>query len=356
MLADFELDIESVLPSQWKHLLGSPTSPRAHNGAFSQAPLNSKLRDRLLGLADGSASSGGTGQASTLIGHNSSGSGQACMLNPALAVLWAHKLDAVLGVLRLALEERARAADELQGTCRKVELLECNVDEVRRVIHGCCVRQHSVLCGRLGAESRMAWFISELQEEWIGTNNVAGCISQPCLYHVPPELAAFGSEQMRHAVPVNIGMQACTDCLVGLLVLSANVVKVHLLSLACAVLHCPPSVWVLQLKKLVATQEDVQTQLATQLAACQAEADAAAEAHTTQQGSLQQQLNEAQAAVSAMADELQVCGAASMCARGEERSVTPQFAGAVPAGSQQWQQSAVQRSAWAVDPARLGVR
>jgi septal ring factor EnvC (AmiA/AmiB activator) len=61
-----------------------------------------------------------------------------------------------------------------------------------------------------------------------------------------------------------------------------------------------------QLRKLVATQEDLQEQLAAQLAACQAEANAAEEAATAQQGQLQQQLDEAQAAVAALAEELKV--------------------------------------------------
>lgn len=62
----------------------------------------------------------------------------------------------------------------------------------------------------------------------------------------------------------------------------------------------------LQLRKLVATQEDLQEQLAAQLAACQTKADAAAEADATQQKQLQQQLDEAQAAVAALAEELKV--------------------------------------------------
>jgi septal ring factor EnvC (AmiA/AmiB activator) len=61
-----------------------------------------------------------------------------------------------------------------------------------------------------------------------------------------------------------------------------------------------------QLRKLVATQEDLQEQLAAHLAACQAEADAAADAAVGQQEQLQQQLDEAQAAVAALADEVKV--------------------------------------------------
>jgi hypothetical protein len=61
-----------------------------------------------------------------------------------------------------------------------------------------------------------------------------------------------------------------------------------------------------QLRKLVATQEDLQEQLAAQLGACQAESDAAAEAAAAQQAQLQHQLDEAQAAVAALAEELKV--------------------------------------------------
>jgi uncharacterized protein HemX len=66
----------------------------------------------------------------------------------------------------------------------------------------------------------------------------------------------------------------------------------------------------LQLRKLVATQEELQQQLAAQLAACQSDADAAADAAAAQQEQLQQQLDEVQAAVAALAEELKVgtCG------------------------------------------------
>lgn len=63
-----------------------------------------------------------------------------------------------------------------------------------------------------------------------------------------------------------------------------------------------------QLRKLVATQEDLQEQLAAQLGTCQAESDAAAEAAAAQQAQLQQQLYEAQSAVAALADEIKVGG------------------------------------------------
>lgn len=62
----------------------------------------------------------------------------------------------------------------------------------------------------------------------------------------------------------------------------------------------------LQLRKLVSTQEDLQQQLATQLTSCRKEADAAAQQHKASQQQLQDSLAEAQAAVTALAEELQV--------------------------------------------------
>jgi hypothetical protein len=72
----------------------------------------------------------------------------------------------------------------------------------------------------------------------------------------------------------------------------------------------------LQLRKLVATQEELQDQLAAQLAACQSDADAAADAAAAQQEQLQQHLDEAQAAVAALAEELKVGTSGRCCGVG----------------------------------------
>lgn len=62
----------------------------------------------------------------------------------------------------------------------------------------------------------------------------------------------------------------------------------------------------LQLRKLISTQEDLQQQLAEQLAASQQDSVAAASQHAAEQRTLQASLDEAQTAVTALADELQV--------------------------------------------------
>lgn len=57
----------------------------------------------------------------------------------------------------------------------------------------------------------------------------------------------------------------------------------------------------------MSTQEDLQQQLAIQLAASHKDADAAAEQHQAEQQKLQASRDEAQTAVTALAEELQVC-------------------------------------------------
>lgn len=125
LLGDFEQDLEAVVPSQWKHMIGSAHEQQGVDGSSytTEAALaaRGKLRSTLANLTSSSRA------ASFAAGGGAVSAGASA----ALPVVWAHKLDAVLAVLRLAVEEWGRATDGMHNTGTRAELLESNVEEVR---------------------------------------------------------------------------------------------------------------------------------------------------------------------------------------------------------------------------------
>jgi hypothetical protein len=126
LLGDFELDLAAAMPSQWKHMIGSGSTAQgtdsSNHAADAVLLARGKLRSRLLDLTSSNRAAA----------FAAGGGAVSAGASAALPVVWAHKLDAVLAVLRLAVEEWGRAADSSHGSSRRAELLESNVEEVRQ--------------------------------------------------------------------------------------------------------------------------------------------------------------------------------------------------------------------------------
>jgi hypothetical protein len=124
LLGDFELDLQAAVPNQWKHMIGSAHGQQGPDGSSHAAEAvlaaRGKLRSRLLDLTSSNRA------ASLAAGGGAVSAGASA----ALPVVWAHKLDAVLAVLRLAVEEWSRATDSMHNSGTRAELLVSNVEEV----------------------------------------------------------------------------------------------------------------------------------------------------------------------------------------------------------------------------------
>jgi hypothetical protein len=124
LLGDFEQDLEAAVPSQWQHLIVNAHEQQGHEGSSQAAEstllARGKLRSRLLDLTSSSRSAS----------LAAAGGAVSAGASAALPVVWAHKLDAVLAVLRLAVDEWGRAMDSMHSNSRRAELLESNVEEV----------------------------------------------------------------------------------------------------------------------------------------------------------------------------------------------------------------------------------
>jgi hypothetical protein len=124
LLGDFELDLEAVVPIKWKHMIGSGSTAQGADGSSHAADAallaRGKLQSRLLDLTSSNRAAA----------FAAGGGAVSAGASAALPVVWAHKLDAVLAVLRLAVEEWGRAADSSHGSSRRAELLGSNVEEV----------------------------------------------------------------------------------------------------------------------------------------------------------------------------------------------------------------------------------
>lgn len=134
LLGDFELDLEAAVPDQWKHMVSNTAeklgTEDSNHAAEATLLARGKLRSRLMDLTS-------SNRAAALA---ASGAAVSAGASAALPVVWAHKLDAVLSVVRLAVEQWGNAADSMRGSSRQAELLQSNIEEVRRQYgpqHGC---------------------------------------------------------------------------------------------------------------------------------------------------------------------------------------------------------------------------